>query len=355
MQYEVAIVGAGPIGIELAVALKQAGISALQLEAGSLASTIAWYAPGTRFFSSAERLQIAGVPLQTIDQGKPTREEYLQYLRTVCELFELEIQLNSWVSKISTEGDGFGLSCQQCRAGFGSPLWRCPSEEVEKHYHAKRVVLAIGDMHRPNLLQIPGEGLAHVSHYLDEVHRYFGKDVVIVGGKNSAVEAAIRLYRIGARVTLVIRGSELDQSRIKYWLYPEILMLIREKRIQFVPNATVQEITTEAVSLLSSETDLRLPADEVLLLTGYRQDKSLFQQLGLKLDGAGEKPKLNEATMESSVPGVYVAGTAVAGTQLGGVREFIETSHIHVDRIVSHLTGNPSPRAVFREEGERES
>ena len=344
---DVLLVGAGPIGIELAVHLAREGFDYLHVEADQVGATIAWYAPFTRFFSSPERIAIAGVPLQTIDQGKATREEYLAYLRAVVQQFDLDISTGERVVGVERGPDG----------GF---LVRTDRLGVERRIEARRLVLAIGDMHRPRLLGIPGEDLPHVSHYLEEPHAYFRRRVLIVGGKNSAVEAAIRCRRIGAEVILSYRGDELDAERIKYWLMPEIRAMVRDGGIEFLPRTVPRQILADQVILERrpegstpdagpDETTgeaVEVPADRVLLLTGYTQDPTLFQTLGLELEGPGLRPRLDEATMESSVPGVYVAGTAVAGTQLGGVKHFIETSHVHVERIVAHLAGHRSAAAA---------
>lgn len=208
---------------------------------------------------------------------------------------------------------------------------------------ARYVIFAIGDMHRPNEIGVPGESLPHVSHFLAEPHMYFGKRVVIYGGKNSAAEAALRLYRVGARVSLVYRGSELSKDKIKYWIYPELMSLIREGKIEFHPSTTISAIESASARVSSSGTERDISADFVLLLVGYGQDPSLFQRAGLALEGAGLKPLYDPNTMETSVPGIFVAGTGSAGSQLGGCKEFIETSHVHVDRILAKIMDRPAP------------
>ena len=218
----------------------------------------------------------------------------------------------------------------------------------DRTWIATNVVVAIGDMHRPRMLGVPGENLPHVSHYLGDPHQYFRRRVLIVGGKNSAVEAAIRCVRIGARVTLSYRGSEFSREKVKFWLLPEVEAMIRDKRIDFLPRSNVLQIKRDVVLLTQttgggSVEELRVPAEVVLLLTGYEQDSTLFEQAGVTLEGPGRKPRFDERTMETNVSGLYVAGTASAGTQLGGVKEFIETSHVHVDRIVAALSGAPAP------------
>lgn len=347
---DVCLIGAGPIGIEMAIALKGAGIDYLHLEAGCLASTMCWWAPETLFFSSSDRISIAGVPLQNSSQQKTTREEYLSYLRSVSTQFALEIQFNTRVTGLENLGDLWQLNLATSSHGVGGPqelaeIWQEGSETLPTR-RAKKLILAIGDMHLPHTLEVPGESLPHVSHYLGEPHEYYGKDVLIVGGKNSAVEAAIRLQRAGARVSLSYRGSEFEEGRVKPWLIPEINALMKRNLITFLPQTNIEEITPTEV-LLRSANNPHAPravkAHAVLLLTGYQQDSSLFTQAGVTLSGESQQPLYKQSTMETDVPGVYVAGTAAAGTQLGGVTEFIETSHVHTERIIAHLLGKPAP------------
>lgn len=335
---DILLVGAGPIGIELAVALRAAGLDYAHLDAQQIGSTIAWFAPATHFFSSPERIAIAGVPLQTVDQTKATREEYLAYLRSVVLQFDLEIHTRERVESLTRRADGsFDVIS---RRASGTRRWS-----------ARRVVLAIGDMHRARLIRVPGEDLPHVSHYLQEPHEYFRSRVLIVGGKNSAVEAAIRCVRVGAEVTLSCRGSELDPERIKFWLLPEIRALVRDGRVRFLPQTVVRAIEPDRVILdrcgrsaaENDEASIEIEADSVLLLTGYEQDSHLFEQAGVLLEGETRRPRFDPRTMETNIPGLFVAGTATAGTQIGGVREFIETSHVHIGRIIAALTGAPPP------------
>jgi thioredoxin reductase (NADPH) len=325
---DVLIVGAGPIGIELAVRLKREGIPYAHVDAGQIGSTIAWYAPQTHFFSSPERIAIAGVPLQTLDQSKATREEYLNYLRSVVLQFDLAIETYERVTAIARQDDGTFAVTTDGRNG-------------ERVRLARRVVLAVGDMHRPRLLGVPGEELPHVSHYFGDPHTYFRRRVLIAGGRNSAVEAAIRCVRIGAHVTLSYRRPAFDADHIKFWLYPELMGMIRDRRIQFFPNTTIREIARDATILDPGQQ--RVETDAVLLLTGYEQDTTLFEQAGVTLAGPQRRPQFHDHTMETNVPNLYIAGTAGAGTQSSSVKAFIETSHVHVDRIVAALTGRPAP------------
>ncbi|MFU8828235.1 MAG: NAD(P)-binding domain-containing protein [Phycisphaerales bacterium] len=335
---KVALIGAGPIGIEMAVSLRRAGVDYVHFEAGQIGSTIAWWAPQTRFFSSPERIAIAGVPFSTPTQDKGTREDYLNYLRNVVEQFDLPIRTGHRVEEAKRLHDG---SFELCVSHRGQPTT----------WHADKIILAIGDMHEPKMLGIPGENLPHVSHYFEDPHTYFRQRVLIVGGRNSAVEAAIRCQRVGAEVAMSYRGGVFTK-KIKYWLRPELLALIDSGHIAFHKRTIVTEITpTEAVlapvnELCEPKGDpFRIPADRVVLMTGYRQDPTLFRQLGVTLDGERLVPRVDEETMQSDVEGVYVCGTAVAGTQASGVEVFIETSHVHTRRIVRHITGDKSADA----------
>lgn len=327
------IVGAGPIGIETACALKALDADYLHVEAGQVGQTISWYPRQVKFFSSTDRIALAGVPFQTADQSKATREEYLAYLRSVVQHFDLRIQTFETVHKIFRPDDSvFEVHTQR------GDQWYC--------YQTPNLILAIGDMHHPRLLHIPGEELPHVSHYFDEPHRYFQRRVLIVGGRNSAVEAAIRCHRLGAKVMLSYRREELDERSIKYWLLPEIRMLIHTGQIEFFPATKPKRISNHDV-LLASTGDPDAPAkaiaaDDVLLLTGYEMDTTLLKMAGAELQGEPPAPVLDEQTMMTTVPGLYVAGTAAAGTQVR-FRLFIENCHEHVDKIVRSITGKAPP------------
>ncbi|MEO1235174.1 MAG: NAD(P)-binding domain-containing protein [Planctomycetota bacterium] len=323
------IVGAGPIGLELAVCLRHAGVDTLQIDAGQVGQTVSDYPKQTTYFSSPDRIAIAGVPLNTPDQRKATREQYLAYLHGVARQFDLPVRTFERVIAVERNPDAGRFTVTTTRATLD----------------AARVVLAIGDMHHPRLLDIPGEDLPHVSHYLDEPHRYFRQKLLIVGGKNSAVEAALRCERAGAEVSISYRGEEFDPDAIKYWLTPEIDALIAHGQIGFHPRTVPEAITDRHVTLASVDNpdDHReLEADAVLLLTGYTQDKSLFESAGVTLEGGNRAPRHDPATMMTDVPDLYVAGTAAAGTQ-HAFKLYIENSHPHVVRITRSITGSPPP------------
>jgi len=325
-QFDVAIIGAGPIGLELAVALKQTPLSVLHLEARQIGHTISWFAPQTRFFSSNERIAISGVPLQTGDQSKASREEYLAYLRSVVQQFDLKINAYEPVKGIEKTAAGFSLTTPR---GV---------------YSAKNIVLATGGTEKPRRLNIPGEDLPFVSHYFHDPHLYFRRRLLIVGGRNSAVEAALRCYRAGSEVSLSYRREKLDGGSIKYWLMPEISSLLDSGKIKGYFQTQPVEITTDHVVLrLEAGQTMNVPADALLLLTGYEADMSLCEMAGVELVGDGRTPRFDMATMRTNVPGVYIAGTATAGTQQR-YKVFIENCHVHVDRIVAALTGAAPPQ-----------
>lgn len=338
MNTDVAIIGAGPIGLELAAVLQETGVEYEQFDAGQVGQTICWYPRQAQFFSSPDRIAIAGVALQTPDQSKATREQYLAYLRGVVEQFDLPVHTYTRITHIERNGDGFTLACESNERAF-----ECA---------ARRVVVTIGDMHRPRMLDIPGEDLPHVSHYFDDPHRYFRKRLLIVGGRNSAVEAAIRCFRAGANVALSYRHGAFPSS-VKYWLKPEIEWLIKSGQIGFHPRTTPVSIAPGQVRLrdtnepAGAHDSFSVPADFVLLLTGYEMDATLLTGAGVALFGPNAAPRVDAQTMETNVRGVYVAGTAAAGTQLR-FRLFIENCHSHVVRIARALTGEPdlSPRRV---------
>jgi len=337
---DVALIGAGPIGLEMAVALKQAGIDYLQFEAQQVGHTISWFPRQARFFSSPERIAICGVPLMTVDQSKATREEYLAYLQGIVQQFELDVRTYERVESVTPiEADSGGFRLQTTRRG-------------ETHeYLARKVIVSMGDMHgprpliHPGLGAVPGVDLPHVSQYFDEPYPYSGQHLLIVGGKNSAVEAAIRCYRAGAHVTLCHRERQLSDS-IKYWLKPEIEWLAKSGEIKVFSGHAPVAIDRQETYLAPVDEDgtpvanrdqwIKVPADFVLLMIGYVMDPTLLRGIGVELYGPGQTPRTNPDTMETNVPGVYVAGTAAAGTQLS-FRLFIENCHAHVVKILRHL------------------
>lgn len=329
----VAIVGAGPIGIELAICLKRAGVDYLHFEARQIGYTMSWWPRNTSFFSTTERLELAGVPIPSVTQGRVTGEEYLAYLRSLVEQFDLRVHTYEPVTAIERQADGWFLLTTQPAIGA-------------RRYRARYVVLATGDMDRPNRLGIPGEDLPHVSHYFTDVHPYFRQRLLIVGGRNSAAEAALRCWRAGAQVTISYRQADFDQRSVKHWLLPDLKAQIELGTIGFLPLTVPVAIepgcvTLERLAPDGSPTGQRFghPADFVLLLTGFVHDMGLMERAGVALVGETRTPCYNPETMETNVPGLYLAGTAAAGERQPRYTLFIENTHVHVGRIVKALTG----------------
>lgn len=329
---EVAIVGAGPIGLEMAVALKRLGVDYIHFDAHQIGHTIGWWPRDTQFFSTSERVAIAGIPIQTLHHQRITGEEYLCYLRGIVEQYDLQVHTYESVVGIQAIEDGFELETAPQSGG--------------KAYRARYVVLAKGDMDRPNLLHIPGEDLPHVSHYFDRTHDYFRKRLLIVGGRNSAVEAALRCWRAGAEVTISYRRAEFLEGSVKRHILPDLLTQIGKGNISFLPETVPIEVTPEHVVLVPAvdgqpmadgERIVHL-ADFCLLCTGFAQNMQLYERAGVTLKGADRQPVYDPRTMETNVPGLYLAGTTAAGNQ-GRYTLFIENTHHHVAKIARAITG----------------
>ena len=354
---EVAVIGAGPIGLELAASLKRAGVDYVHFEAKQIGHTFTWWPRDTYFFSTTERIEIAGIPIQSRAQQRTTGEEYLVYLRSVVEMLDLQVQTYEPVTGIERQREGFLLRTQPKTGG--------------RYYHCRKLVLAIGDMHKPNRLNIPGEDLPHVSHYFHDVHPYFRKRLLIVGGRNSAAEAALRCWRAGAEVTLSYRQAEFDAQLIKHWILPDLMTQIELGTIGFEPltvpvGITPQHVVLERLADGGGSSDftqgrpfdptqdrlidptqgrrdsqrIEHPTDFVLLLTGFVADMRLVEAAGVTLAGESQAPVHDPETMETDVPGLYVAGTVAAGKRQARYALFIENTHVHVGRIVKALTGH---------------
>jgi thioredoxin reductase (NADPH) len=334
---DVLIVGAGPSGLATAIAAKREGLDYVVLEKGLLVNSIFNFPTYMVFFTTPELLEIGGLPLVT-PYDKPTRLEALRYYRRVVDTFDLQIAYHEDVLSIEREEDGtFAVTTH---TPVEKPVWVRPGPQpstgtgVRRVRHARAIVLAIGYYDLPNYLGIPGEELPHVSHYYTDAHPYYRQRVVVVGGKNSAAEAALELFRAGAHVTLVHRHATLGDS-IKYWVRPDIENRIKEGSIQARFGACVREIQPTRVIIDRGGEREEIPAEGVFLLTGYHPDAELMIRAGVECDSVTLAPALNQETFETNVPNLFLAGGCVAGKATGNI--FIENGRFHGEKIIRVL------------------
>lgn len=314
------IVGAGPAGLAAAIAAREAGLRYEVVEKGVLVNSIFNFPRHMTFFTPGELLEIGGMPFVS-PYEKPTQAEGLKYYRRVTEVLGLRVTLGEEVVAVEREERSFRVVT---RSRDGQARERA----------ARNVVFATGYYDWPNLLGVPGEDLPHVSHYYTEPHAFFRRDVVVVGGTNSAAIAALELRRAGARVTLVHRTPALSGS-IKYWIKPDIENRIKEGAIAVRFSAQVLAIRERAVTVRSGLGTEDLPADQVFLLTGYHPDTRLLQSLGVKVDAPTLVPEHDPETLQTNVKGVYLAGAVASGCFTS--RIFIENGRFHGDAIVKSI------------------
>jgi thioredoxin reductase (NADPH) len=320
------VVGAGPSGLATAIAAHQAGLRYEVVEKGALVNSIFHFPRHMTFFTTADLLEIGGLPFVT-PYEKPTQVEGLKYYRKVTDAYGLNVALGLEV---------VALRRAEASAEAARFVVEMRGAEGVTSRRARNVALATGYYDHPNLLGIPGEERSHVSHYYTEPHGYYRKPVVVVGGKNSAAIAALELYRAGAEVTLVHRRAQLSDS-IKYWIRPDIENRIKEGAIPALFETCVTEIG-ERTALLSSPRGIEeVPAEQVFLLTGYHPDTRLLRQAGVRIDEQTLVPEHDAATLETNVPGIFLAGALVSGKQTS--RIFIENGRFHGEAIVGAIGG----------------
>ncbi|MPZ17919.1 MAG: YpdA family putative bacillithiol disulfide reductase [Luteitalea sp.] len=319
--YDIVVVGAGPAGLATAIAAKQRGLSALVLEKDVLVNTLLHFPVNMIYFTTPELMEIGGLPFVT-PYEKPTRVEALRYYRRAVETYDLAIQYNERVTAVVRAGND----------GDVPFAVRTETPEGRIHEYAGRfVVIATGAFDLPNMMGVPGEELPHVSHYYTEAHPYFKKRVAIVGGANSAADAALDLYRSGADVTLVHRGQSFSDS-LKYWVRPDLENRIKDGAIKARLGARLIEIRPKEVLIEDGSGPHVLPADVVLLLTGYRSDTTLFAAAGVEFDPETSVPVFDAETFETNVPGVFLAGAVITGRNSGKI--FIENGRFHGAQVV---------------------
>jgi bacillithiol disulfide reductase len=319
-KYDLICLGAGPTGLACAIEAVRAGMRPVVIDKGCLCNSLFHYPVNMVFFTTPELLEIGDLPLVCAAE-KPNRVEALKYYRKAAEHYGLELRLYERVTKVCGQEESFDVVTENQKGR-------------EQRYAGKRIAVATGYYDLPNLMGVPGEDLPHVSHYYTEPHTFWNQDVVVIGGKNSAAEAALDLWRSGARVTLVHRGKDLGAT-IKYWVRPDIENRIKAKEIAALFEARVEEITKDEVIVDQHGRSKKLPAKQVFALTGYHPDYSFMESLGVKLDPETRKPDMDSKTHESNVPGIYLAGVVIGGRHTSEI--FIENGRFHGKQIIEAL------------------
>jgi thioredoxin reductase (NADPH) len=316
------VVGAGPTAIAIGAEARRYGLSVLLVDRGPLTAAIQGYPTFLEFFTTRDRLEIAGIPFG-IPEAKPSRRQALVYYRSVVEHFAIPLALYEDVLAVERRGEELLVHSER-RAEPG----------VRRQRRARAVAIATGYFDGVKRLGVPGEEQAWVHHRYLEAYPFFGQDVVIVGAGNTAAEAAVDLWRNGARVTLVHRGEEIKKG-VKYWLRPDVENRIAEGSIAARFGSVVRSFGRESVEIVTPRGPEILPAQAALVLIGYVPDADLQRRCGIEVDADSLVPSFDPATCETNVPGLYVAGTIQAGRSID--RIFIENSREHGPKIVDHL------------------
>ncbi|AZQ61373.1 YpdA family putative bacillithiol disulfide reductase [Flammeovirga pectinis] len=319
--YDTLIIGGGPIGLACGIEAKKKGLSHIILEKGCLVNSLFNYPVNMTFFSTSEKLEIGGAPFVS-NNHRPIRREALEYYRRVQTTWNLNVHLFEEVINVQKN-----IKNQE--------LFTVTSSK--ESYQAKTIVVATGFYDIPNLMDIPGEELQKVKHYYDDPHLYAFTDVTVIGGANSAIDAALETYRKGANVTLVIKDAEIN-DRVKYWVKPDIENRIKEGSIKCYFQSCVTDITPKTVTIKSIENDDKvvIPNDFVLAMTGYQPNFGFLSKIGIQLsDDTLKKPFYNEDTHESNVENLYLAGVVCGGMKTNSW--FIENSRVHAEMIYQNI------------------
>ena len=309
------VIGAGPTGLAAAIEAKRLGLDYVVIEKGCITNSIFQFPAQMVFFTTPELLEIGNMPL-VCEREKPNRNEALKYYRKVVEAAGLNVHQYEEVIGISKHADLFRV------------------ETGADQYQSRTLGLATGYYDNPNMMGVPGEELPHVSHYYTESHPFFGRDVIVIGGKNSAAEAALELFRSGARVTLIHRGDELGQS-VKYWVRPDMENRIARDEIRAYFGTTIEEILPDRVRARRGDEVLELPAQQVFALTGYHPSPKFLDQLGIDYDKGELLPRYDPESFETNVAGVFLAGSVVAGRRNREI--FIENGRFHGEVVMKKI------------------
>ncbi|RDY58055.1 YpdA family putative bacillithiol disulfide reductase [Flagellimonas nanhaiensis] len=321
-EFDIVIIGGGPIGIACGLEAKKNGISYLIIEKGPIVNSLFNYPINMQFFSSSEKLEIDNIPFIS-KEAKPKRNEALEYYRRIVTSNNLNIHLFEKVTEVNKQGESFQV------------------ETDKGHYLAKNIIVATGFYDLPNTINVPGENLPKVSHYYKDPHFYASQKLAVVGASNSAIDAALECWRKGAEVTLIIRGPEVGQ-RVKYWVRPDIINRIDEGSIKAYYNSNVKEIRANEIVVDTDDGELTLENDFVLALTGYKPNFTFLEKLGIVLSQDEKRlPSYDPNTMETNVPGLFLAGVICGGMETH--KWFIENSRIHAPIIIKAIKSKMQP------------
>jgi thioredoxin reductase (NADPH) len=321
--FDLLVVGAGPTGLACAIEAQKAGFSVVLVDKGCVCNSLFHYPAHMTFFTTPELLEIGDIPFPS-PNPKPSRNEALQYYRLVAAYYKLDVRQYHRVERVAGVDGDFTVHTED---RFGRP----------GALKARKLALSTGYYDLPNYLHIPGENLSKVHHYYNDPHPFFGMDVVVIGGKNSAAIAALELWRSGARVTLVHRDAEMHRH-VKYWIKPDIENRIKNGEVKALFRTHVVAITEDAVIVETPEGEQTLKNDFVFAMTGYHPDFEFLERIGVRFEGIDRRPVCNAETLESNVPGVYLAGVIVAGSRTNEI--FIENGRFHGRQIARALASN---------------
>lgn len=329
---DVLVVGAGPTGLACAIEAQKAGFRAALVDKGCVCNSLFHYPAHMTFFTTSELLEIGGIPFSS-PNAKPTRNEALEYYRQVAAYYRLDVRQYHRVERVSGSNGAFTAHAAD---RFGR----------QRELKARKLAIAIGYYDLPNWMDIPGETLSKVHHYYHDPHPYYDMDVAVIGGKNSAAIAALELWRHGARVTVIHRGAGMH-AHVKYWIKPDIENRIKNGEIKAYFSTKVAEITPDAVIVETPTGRETLRNDFVFAMTGYHPDFTFLERLGVRFEGPDRLPLCNQETLESNVPGVYLAGVIVAGSRTNEI--FIENGRFHGRQIAASLAAKGRPQDEARD------
>jgi thioredoxin reductase (NADPH) len=327
--FDVLVVGAGPTGLACAIEAQRAGLRTVLVDKGCLCNSLFHYPSNMTFFTTPELLEIGDMPFSSPNQ-KPSRNEALEYYRKVAEHYKLEFRQYQTVSGVTGEDGDFTINTLD-------------RFSRQRSYGARKVVIATGYYDLPNYLEVPGEELPKVLHYYHDPHPYYDQNVLVVGGKNSAAIAALDLWRHGAHVTLVHRGDKMHHH-VKYWILPDINNRIKNGEVAAYFSSSVTGITEDAVELLTPEGTVTIDNDYVFALTGYHPDFDFLAGLGVRMEGQDRCPTCDPQSLESNIPGIYLAGVIVAGMRTNEI--FIENGRFHGAQIAQDIEAKLGRAAV---------